>query len=305
MYSNQTIPKYFQQWMRLYKKDAVRDVTYRKYESTLRWLRRLCLRVTLRQLDRPLYQSIINAYAQSHEQSTVMEFHHQIRAALLDALEDGLIAHDPTRKAIIKGRPKRHRKQVFLNKFELQLLLRALSVDADHPMDGLVFLIAKTGLRFGEALGVTPQDFDFQRQTLSISKAWNYKTASGGFCALKNASSRRKVRLDWSTCSSMKRLCDGAPADQPLFVRGERVFNATANEHLKHLCLESGVPVISIHGLRHTHASLLLYAGVSVASVSRRLGHANMATTQKTYLHIIRELETTDTDKAMRFLSEL
>lgn len=75
MYSNQTIPKYFQQWMRLYKKDAVRDVTYRKYESTLRWLRRLCLRVTLRQLDRPLYQSIINAYAQSHEQSTVMEFH--------------------------------------------------------------------------------------------------------------------------------------------------------------------------------------------------------------------------------------
>ena len=57
----------------------------------------------------------------------------------------------------------------------------------------------------------------------------------------------------------------------------------------------------SIHGLRHTHASLLLFAGVSIASVARRLGHASMTTTQKTYLHIIQELE----NKVMRSLSEL
>ena|SRR3712207_1909129 len=65
------------------------------------------------------------------------------------------------------------------------------------------------------------------------------------------------------------------------------------------------VPVISIHGLRHTHASLLLFADVSTASVARRLGHSSMATTQKTYLHIIRELENKDIDLVMKSLSGL
>lgn len=59
------------------------------------------------------------------------------------------------------------------------------------------------------------------------------------------------------------------------------------------------------HGPRHTHASLLLFAGVSIASVARRLGHASMTTTQKTYLHIIQELENKDVDLVMRTLSGL
>ena len=52
-------------------------------------------------------------------------------------------------------------------------------------------------------------------------------------------------------------------------------------------------------------ASLLLFAGVSIASVARRLGHASMTTTQKTYLHIIQELENKDVDLVMRTLSGL
>ena len=63
--------------------------------------------------------------------------------------------------------------------------------------------------------------------------------------------------------------------------------------------------MISIHGLRHTHASLLLFAGVTIASVARRLGHASMTTTQKTYLHIIHELESKDVDIVMRSLASL
>lgn len=56
---------------------------------------------------------------------------------------------------------------------------------------------------------------------------------------------------------------------------------------------------------KETHASLLLFAGVSIASVARRLGHASMTTTQKTYLHIIQELENKDVDLVMRTLSGL
>lgn len=53
------------------------------------------------------------------------------------------------------------------------------------------------------------------------------------------------------------------------------------------------------------YASVLLFAGVSIGSVARRLGHASMTTTQKTYLHIIHELENQDVDLVMRSLSSL
>ena len=83
------------------------------------------------------------------------------------------------------------------------------------------------------------------------------------------------------------------------------VYNSTVNDILKRHCEAANIPVISVHGLRHTHASLLLFAGVSIASVARRLGHASMTTTQKTYLHIIQELENKDVDLVMRSLSGL
>ena len=81
------------------------------------------------------------------------------------------------------------------------------------------------------------------------------------------------------------------PEDKPIFVGDKKIYNSTVNDVLTRHCKECGISEISIHGLRHTHESLLLFAGVSIASVVRRLGHASMITTQKTYLHIIQELE--------------
>ncbi len=84
-----------------------------------------------------------------------------------------------------------------------------------------------------------------------------------------------------------------------------RVFNSTVNSRLKALCQKAGISVISLHSLRHTHASLLIYAGVSIASIAKRLGHSSVTTTQETYLHIIRELENQDNDKIVRHLASL
>jgi integrase len=96
----------------------------------------------------------------------------------------------------------------------------------------------------------------------------------------------------------------GLPTDKPIFVN-KKTYNSTVNDILARHCKDTNIPVISVHGLRHTHASLLLFAGVSIASVARRLGHASMTTTQKTYLHIIQELENKDVDLVMRSLSGL
>lgn len=295
--------EYYTDWVHIYKEGAIREVTMKKYQLTLSWLKKLVPKLKLCDLDRNAYQQLINDYALAHERQTTMDFHHQLKGAILDAVDDGLLARDPTRKAIIKGRPPRTKKLKYLNQFELHKLLEVLDLGERISWDWLILLIAKTGLRFSEALALTPGDFDFSRQTLSVNKTWNYK-GDGGFVPTKNASSVRKVQLDWQLIIQFAELTKGIPSDTPLFATA-KVYNSTVNDVLARRCRQAEVPVISIHGLRHTHASLLLFAGVSIASVARRLGHASMTTTQKTYLHVIQELENQDIDLVMRSLSAL
>ncbi|WP_288688231.1 site-specific integrase [uncultured Bifidobacterium sp.] len=294
---------YYSQWVDVYKEGAIREVTMKKYKLTQAWLRKLIPDLKLSEFDRVSYQKLINGYAEQHEHQTTMDFHHQLKGAILDAVDEGLIQRDPTRKAIIKGKQPRQKKTKYLNQFELHAVLADLKLDPIPNWDWLILLVAKTGLRFSEALGLTPDDFDFVHQTLSVNKTWNYKNG-GGFVPTKNASSVRKVQLDWQLIMQLSVLLKNLPDDKPIFVNG-KVYNSTANGILARHCKQAGVPVISIHGLRHTHASLLLFAGVSIASVSKRLGHASMNTTQETYLHVIRELENKDVDIVMRALSTL
>ena len=294
---------YYTQWVKTYKEGAIRDVTMGKYRLAQSWLGKLIPELKLADMDRTAYQRLINGYAQHHERQTTMDFHHQIKGAILDAVDEGLIPRDPTRKVIIKGKQPRIKKMKYLNQFELHAMLADLDLGAEASWDWLILLIAKTGLRFSEALGLTPDDFDFAHQTLSVSKTWDYKNG-GGFVPTKNESSVRKVQLDWQLIMQLSGLLKNLPHDKPIFVHG-KVYNSTANDVLARHCKNVDVPVISIHGLRHTHASLLLFAGVSIASVSRRLGHASMTTTQETYLHVIRELENKDVDIVMRALSTL
>ena len=294
---------YYEKWIHIYKEGAIRDVTMRKYEITLLWLKRLVPNLRLSQLNRISYQQLLNDYAEFHERQTTMDFHHQIKAAILDAVDEGLIDRDPTRKAIIKGRSPRIKKIKYLNQFELHTLLVNLKLTSEINWDWLILIIAKTGMRFSEALALTPKDFDFSHQSLIIDKTWDYK-GTGGFLPTKNRSSVRKIQLDWQTIIKFSELIKGLPDDKPIFVNG-RVFNSTINGVLERYCKKLGIPVISIHGLRHTHASLLLFAGVSIGSVARRLGHASMTTTQKTYIHIIQEMENRDIDLVMRSMAGL
>lgn len=296
--------RYFHDWVELYKVGAVRPVTLRKYRIQEKRLTDLAPTLSLGQLDRKTYQELLNDYAADHERKSTLDFHHAMKAAILDAIDEHLISSDPTRKVVVKGKTPRPKKKKYLNQFELHAVLNDLDLGPEPNWDWFILLIAKTGLRFAEALAITPKDFDFTHQTLNISKSWNYKDAKGDFQPTKNFSSKRHVQIDWQTIMQFSQLVKGLPEDKPIFVHG-RIFNSTVNNRLRMHCEHVNVPVISIHGLRHTHASLLLFAGVSIASVARRLGHSNMTTTQQTYLHIIQELENQDNDKVMRYLAGL
>lgn len=273
---------YYKQWISVYKEGAIRPVTMNKYNMAHQWLVKLIPELVINDLDRITYQKLLNDYAAEHERQTTMDFHHHLKCAILDAVDEGLILHDPTRKAIIKGKTPREKKPKYLNQYELHKLLDDLNLSDQINMDWLILLVAKTGMRFSEALALTPKDFDLSRQLLSVSKTWDYK-GDGGFLPTKNESSVRKIPLDWQTVIQFADLIKHLPEDEPIFV-DKKVYNSTVNDLLAKHCRNAEVPVISIHGLRHTHASLLLFAGVSIASVARRLGHSNITTTQKTWI---------------------
>lgn len=301
--SNMLFCDYYKQWISVYKEGAIRSITMSKYTTAHQWLLKLIPELSIGSLDRITYQKLLNDYALLHERQTTMDFHHHLKCAILDAVDEGLISRDPTRKAIIKGKNPSQKKTKYLNQYELHKLLEDLNLSNSINLDWLILLIAKTGMRFSEALALTPKDFDLCHQTLSVSKTWNYK-GQGGFLPTKNQSSIRKIPLDWQTVIQFAELLKNLPEDEPIFVSG-KIYNSTINELLSRHCKHANIPIISIHGLRHTHASLLLFAGVSIASVARRLGHSNITTTQKTYLHIIQELESKDIDIIMRSLSNL
>lgn len=294
---------YLERWITVYKEGAIRKVTMDKYKLSLSWVKKLAPKLKLCDMDRVAYQQLLNDYAKEHERQTTMDFHHHLKSAILDAVDEGLIERDPTRKVIIKGKSPREKKKKYLNQFELHTLLNGLNLKDQINYDWLILLIAKTGMRFSEAIALTPADFDFSHQLLSVNKTWNYKDG-GGFQPTKNKSSVRKIQLDWMVVSQFSALVKDLPVNEPIFVE-KAIFNSTINNILNRHCTDLGIPVITIHGLRHTHASLLLFGGVSIASVAKRLGHSSMNTTEKTYLHIIQELENKDVDLVMRSLSGL
>lgn len=96
----------YEQWAAVYKEGAVRPVTLDKYKMTLSWVKRLAPDLKLCEVSRVTYQQLLNDYAVGHERQTTMDFHHQLKGAIMDAVDDGLIVKDPTRKAIIKGKPR-------------------------------------------------------------------------------------------------------------------------------------------------------------------------------------------------------
>ena len=297
---------YYLEWIHMYKEGSVRQVTLDKYYLTHRELQKRWPLMKVNSINHYNYQKLINEYAETHEYLTVKGFHHHCKAAIMDAIEDGLLVKDPTRHLTIKGKRPKTKKIKYLSLLDLKRLVNQLDLKADLNIDWLILLIAKTGIRYAEALGITVKDFDFENHQLQINKTWDYKSKNGKFQETKNNSSVRTISVDPITSEQFQMLTKDLNPDKPIFLQtGKRIYISTITNHLTKYCRKAGVDVISVHGLRHTHASLLIYDGVSIPSVAKRLGHSNTITTQQTYLHIVKELEARDNQKILENMIRL
>lgn len=303
-----TLAQYFHQWMETFKKPAISPVTYVKYENTLNHINTYFGTVRLNKLTRHSYQTGLNQFAQTHAKRTTAGFHKQIRAAVLDALEDGLLEIDFTRKAIVTGREKKKEKVMFHSYSEWQSLIKYTRENIDHAHNFIVYLSAVTGLRFAEVLALTTEDIDFKNKTLTVNKTWDYKYHTG-FKKTKNKSSVRNIDLDRQTVKVIKSRVQTKKFKHPhqmicVDEQDKLPVSATINRHLEKLCTRITISPISFHSLRHTHASILLFKGVNILSVSKRLGHKDVTTTQSVYLHVIKEMEERETKLIMKIMNQ-
>ncbi len=230
---------------------------------------------------------------------TVLHVHATIRRALADAVRWNLT---PRNVALLAGPPSPGRPEMRTwNAAELRAFL-------DHVRDDRLYalwlLAASTGMRRGEVLGLRWVDVDLAAARVAVRQA----LVTVGHLVVtsepKTAKGRRSVALDPGTVEVLKahrkqqlteRLAWGpAWTDTGLvFTRedGRALHPRDITRAFTRHVLAAELPVIRLHDLRHTHATLALQAGVHAKVVQERLGHANIAITLDTYSHVIPALE--------------
>lgn len=281
---------YFLREIETYKKDQVRQVTYNKYCSNGRFLIENFPGLVLSEMTADDYQQILNKYAETHEKSTTTDFHRQLAWALKRAYNvDGILNRDVTFDAKIpQGKKPGKKKQKFMEIKDMKKLIQELKHENTSEANFFLILL-KTGLRFAEALGITLNDIDFKRKTVSINKTLAYKGNRKGtraFAPTKNKYSIRTIVVDDAVLYMLWKNAKGADPDESIFYRLKGFqFNSTLNNKLKRACRKAGVPEITLHSLRHEHATYLVSQGISSMAVAERLGHADDSVTRAVYIH--------------------
>ena len=157
----------------------------------------------------------------------------------------------------------------------------------------LVALLYSTGLRWGEATALTPGDLDLDGVTpvVRVTRAWKKGKTGVYLGSPKTRRSRRTVALPPQIVPDLRALAAGKAAGDLLFtsVEGKRVSGQHFNARVWHPALaKSGLTKRPrVHDLRHSHASLMIAAGMDLLQLQHRLGHESLKTTGDTYGHLM------------------
>ena len=310
---------YFQNWFEVYREPELCPVTKKKYYAATKTLKRLVPNLYVEDITRRDMQKLINLYGKDHALGTVKGFYHMIKACTDDAVWEGTIKIDPAHRIrLVSSKELTATKAKYLEKDQAERLIEVLEKH-DDAVSTLFDFDIRTGLRFAELLGLTPKDIDLEKGTINVNKSWLYKLGKNAkFGETKNMYSHRVIPIDELAKNDLKKYIADCDENEPIFVvaltkestrkpEGKYlpIYDSTLNHRLAQMCHEARVPRIGIHGLRHTHASLLFSAGISILSISKRLGHGNTSTTEKVYVHLINAQKDKDTIAMMNALNEL
>ena len=213
-----------------------------------------------------------------------------------------VIRHNPARDVIIprKQQNKEHKVKFFSNQELKQFLDYLEDLDQSSYENFFDYVLYKTllasGCRIGEALALEWSDIDLKKGTISISKTLNRYQETN---TPKSKAGLREIDIDKATVSLLKQYKKRQQVQSWQLGRSEGIVFTPFTTKYAYACLlrkrlqnhfkAAGVPDISFHGFRHTHATIMLYAGIEAKDLQYRLGHSNISMTLNTYVHATKE----------------
>ena len=165
----------------------------------------------------------------------------------------------------------------------------------------IIPLILHTGMRRGEACGLNWEDIDFKNCTINICRTLLYLPEKGVFeNDPKTFSSNRVIKVGQDVIDMLSDFKEWQNSEkeklQDKWIESGKVFTAwngkpinpgTVSSWFHKFIRDNNLPIVSIHGLRHTCATIMISSGVPITTTAKRLGHSTSATTTKIYAHAI------------------
>lgn len=304
--SKLTVSDYLGQWLKAYKAE-VRAGTWTAAEGHVRnYIKPRIgdhpLQSLTRTVVRGMYAELrdngaIRGKDKGLSEKTVHNVHLTLHRALKDAVKDKLIVSNPADGA--HKLPTSQRPQIkSWNTDELRTFLFAAASERLFP---LLRLAAYTGMRRGELAGLCWRDVDLDAGTVTVSRQ-RVKTGDGVEVGRpKTKRGERTLDIDPETVAVLREHRKGQLAEQLAAEEWEDsglVFTAedgdgaglhpdVISQTFDRIVDKLKVARITFHGLRHTHATILLAQGVPLHVVSRRLGHSSEAFTAQVYGHVL------------------
>jgi integrase len=288
---------YLARWLEDSVRNSVRPKTLESYELNVRRLQPLIGSIKLGSLSPAHVQGAYGALLRSGLSArSVHHAHAVLHRALKQAVLWSLIPRNPT-DAASRPRPPRTEMKT-LNEQEVRLLFESSEEDRFHA---LWVVLATTGIRLGEALGLKWDDVDLNSGRLTVRRCLQRQRGKGlVFVEPKTARSRRSIHLAPGTVSALTRHKRGVQAQERLRAGevwqehglvfateiGRPLEGGYVNERFHRAIAAAGVPDLRVHDLRHTAATLLLTRGVHPKIVQEMLGHSTISLTLDTYSHV-------------------
>lgn len=229
---------------------------------------------------------------------TVRRIHATLHRALRDAVRWNRISRNPADAAD----PPRAAGcgESEMKVWSIANLQTFLTAERTSPLYPLWITLVTTGMRRGEALGLRWQDLNLEANTLAIRQTRVLTGYQPLLSTPKTKRGRRLVALDPTTTAALQELYERRREetqmnreelnDADLVFTGQDgtpIHPERVTRLFQQASKKANVPLIRLHDLRHTHATLALSAGIHPKVVSERLGHANIGITLDTYSHCL------------------
>lgn len=284
-----TVLDWLEFWLETYKKPSLEESSYLAYERILRnHLYDTIGRYKLSEittLDIQIeYNKMFND-KEKYSKRTILTIHSKLSAAFKKAVASEIISKNPCIGVELpKGRNQK--KVSALSKENQNKLVKRC--EQEEYSNIFIFLIA-TGLRIGEALGLTWDRVNLDKKEIQISKTMIEIKGNPSFKEYpKTDAGIRTLPLNNKACEILEeRLKDNSELNYLNLVFFSRTYNfrTTANlrRYFDRVCEEAGIEKYNLHGLRHTYATRMIENNCNIKALSNMLGHKNISTTLDIY----------------------